>query len=193
VAHTCVVGRVWPATPPEFAAAAMPPRSVLASLWLFRLAVLVLESCELAAVAAQAAPSAGGLREAVSPSAAESPISMHLHRRRELLPLLSDHICERVCASLAPSGTAPGASAAAERLPTQYCAGALRLAPCCQCIDEGYKVRGAANAFLHLCIPTTPRESAGQELGFLDIVLSALDEQIRDQARSPGAFGGVCK
>ena len=114
---------------------------------------------------------------------------------------LSDPVCARVCAVSAPHATnSDGADdngpvgtvpAGGHRLPTRFCAGSLRLAPCCQCVDEGFKPEGTAqHAFLHVCIPTSPREYLGHDQGFLQIVLSALEAQIRDQATS-GTFAGV--
>ena len=74
--------------------------------------------------------------------------------------------------------------------PVRFCAGSLRLEACCRCIDEGFHDTGARNAFLHVCVPTTPRVLHGKDVDFLHIVLSSLEEQIRDQASS-GVFAGV--
>jgi hypothetical protein len=61
--------------------------------------------------------------------------------------------------------------------------------------QQGHPQTSPKPAFLHVCIPTTPRVLDGQDIDFLHIMLQSLDEQVLDQAGkkkdNPAEFGGA--
>ena len=119
---------------------------------------------------------------------------------------ISNQVCEEVCKV---SQRVVGKVILAGKVETRFCNGQEHLAHCCKCIEQGFALvddgglfatqqltkrelkPGPRPAFLHICIPTTPRVLEGHPVDFLGIVLEALVEQVHEQAHSVLGFAGV--
>jgi len=117
---------------------------------------------------------------------------------------ISDEVCQKVCET---SEKVVGKIDLSGALQTRNCFGADRLKSCCMCLEQGYQWPSANGrigrgnrtnsggspqpAFMHVCIPTTPRILDGKDIDFLHIMLKSLEEQVLEQADSGQGFGGV--
>ncbi len=116
---------------------------------------------------------------------------------------ISDPVCLTVCDTSKRLMAHPEVAA---KVHTRECGGGVRrMASCCACLDQGfdhdkavarrdhYAGDGAAPqpAFIHLCIPTTPRLLEGKDVDFLNVMLKSLEEQVLDQHATGHDFAGV--
>ena len=164
------------------------------------LVVLAAQSLvERSVVHAHVPVSVGGEASAldrIATSRSEGPGS--LQERRELR--ISTELCETVCAT---SQRLVGTVNLTGKLRTRKCFGEDRMESCCICLEQGFKPKTSSDsnrtnsggspkpAFVHICIPTTPRILDGKDIDFLHIMLRSLEEQVLAQATSGQGFAGV--
>lgn len=175
---------------------------VVSRLAQFLLVVLTAQSLvERLAVQAHVPVSAGEISTAdlVATSRSEGLGGGSLQERRELR--ISTELCETVCAT---SQRLVGTVNLTGKLRTRNCFGEDHMESCCICLEQGFKPKTSSDsnrttnsggspkpAFLHICIPTTPRILDGKDIDFLHIMLRSLEEQVLAQAASGQGFSGV--
>ena len=111
---------------------------------------------------------------------------------------ISQDVCKTVCET---SSRVVGKVDLHGKVSTRSCFGEERLNSCCLCMEQGFRLGGSGArgsstgtpnpAFLHICIPTTPRIMDGKDIDFLNIMLHSLEEQVEEQARKGQGFDGV--